>query len=107
MSTIAPRSLAALASAWPTGIAAITVALLPTAALAQAADAPAPEVNLPTVNIVGTSPLLGSGLDRNKLPAATNVLNSGDITRDGTPNALRALDEQVGGVNLDSCVGQS
>ena len=98
MVSIAPRSLAALLS--------LCASLLPASALAQAAGGvAAPEVNLPTVNIIGTSPLLGSGIDRNKLPAATNVLNSGDISRDGTPNALRALDEQVGGVNLDSASG--
>lgn len=79
--------------------------LLPASALPQAVGAPAPEVNLPSLNIVGTSPLLGSGIDRNVLPAETNVLNSGDISRNGTPNALRALDEQVGGVNLDSASG--
>ena len=87
------------------GVTAVLVLLAPAVALAQAADVAAPEVNLPTVNIIGSSPLLGSGLDRNKLPAATNVLNSGDISRDGTPNAVRALDEQVGGVNLDSASG--
>ncbi len=75
-------------------------------ALAQAAapDA-APEITLPTVNIVASSPLLGSGIDRNKLPAQTSVLNSRDIARDGTHNTVRALNEQVGGVNLDSASG--
>ena len=99
------------ASALYAAIAMMTpAALLPQAALAQAA-APdstatsAPEVDLPTVNIVGSSPLLGSGIDRNKLPAETSVLNRGDITRDGAPDALRALNEQVGGVNLDSATG--
>ncbi len=99
------------ASALYAAIAVMTpAALLPQAVLAQAA-APggtatsAPEVDLPTVNIVGSSPLLGSGIDRNKLPAETNVLNGADITRDGTPDALRALNEQVGGVNLDAASG--
>ncbi len=92
-------------------IAVITpaAALLPVITLAQPGAAPgdeAPtEIALPTVNIIDSSPLLGSGIDRNKLPAATNVLNSGDITRAGTPNALRALNEQVGGVNLSSASG--
>ncbi len=98
MSNTAPRSIAALVS--------LGASLLPASALAQAAaGAAVPEVNLPTVNIVGTSPLLGSGIDRNKLPATSNVLNSSDISRDGTPNALRALNEQVGGVNLESASG--
>jgi iron complex outermembrane recepter protein len=79
--------------------------LLPQAALAQATGGGGVEVNLPSVNIIGTSPLLGSGIDRNKLPAETNILNSGDISRDGTPDVLRALNEQVGGVNLNLSSG--
>ncbi len=98
MSNTAPRSLAALLS--------LCASLPPASAHAQVAGSAAvPEVNLPTVNIVGASPLLGSGIDRNKLPAETNVLNSGDISRDGVPNALRALNEQVGGVSLNSASG--
>ena len=87
-----------------TGLSCATM-LLPQLALAQATGGAGPEVNLPSVNIVGTSPLLGSGIDRNKLPAETNVLNGADIARQGTPNALRALNDQVAGVNLDSASG--
>lgn len=90
-------------------VLAPVMALLPTMVLAQAGaapdDAPPAEIALPTVNIIGSSPLLGSGIDRNKLPAETSVLNRGDIARDGTPNTLRALNEQVGGVNLNSASG--
>ena len=87
---------------WPLGLAA---ALLPGVVRAQGTGGTPPDVNLPSLNIVGASPLLGSGIDRNKLPAQTNVLNSGDISRDGTPDVLRALNEQVGGVNLDQASG--
>jgi outer membrane receptor protein involved in Fe transport len=86
-------------------VATAAAALLPQAALAQATGGAGSEVNLPSVNIVGTSPLLGSGIDRNKLPAETNVLNGADIARQGTPDALRALNDQVAGVNLDSASG--
>ena len=102
-------------SALSAAVAAVTPAavLMPMVAFAQtgavpgsaASSAPPAEIALPTVNIVGSSPLLGSGIDRNKLPAETSVLNSGDIARDGTPNTLRALNEQVGGVNLNSASG--
>jgi outer membrane receptor protein involved in Fe transport len=66
-----------------------------------------PDVTLPNVDVIGTSPLLGSGVDRNTVPAATSVLKSDDLTRGGTttPSALRALSEDVGGVNLDSASG--
>jgi iron complex outermembrane receptor protein len=66
-----------------------------------------PVVMVPTVNIVGASPLLGSGVDRDTVPAQTNVLKGDDLTRGGTttPDPVRALNEQVGGVNLDSASG--
>jgi iron complex outermembrane receptor protein len=60
---------------------------------------------LPEVDIIATSPLIGSGIDRNTVPAATNVLNSDDIKRQGTPDLTRALQQQVGGVSLDSASG--
>jgi iron complex outermembrane recepter protein len=68
----------------------------------------APTLTLPPVNIIGASPLLGSGINRDTVPAETNALNANDLTRGGTlvvPDAVRALNEQVGGVNLDSASG--
>lgn len=67
---------------------------------APAASAALPELTLPTVEVIAATPLLGSGVDRAKVPAATTVLSSGDIGQDGEPNALRALDEQATGVTL-------
>jgi iron complex outermembrane receptor protein len=67
-----------------------------------------PPVTLPPVVVIGASPLLGSGVDRDTVPAETNVLQGDDLTRGGTlivPDAVRALNEQVGGVNLDSASG--
>ena len=57
------------------------------------------------ITVIGTSPLLGSGIDRNKVPANTTVLDSADIARDGTPDVLHALDTQVSGLSLDSAAG--
>ncbi len=86
---------------------AAAVVLLAGGAAAQTAQPPAPVVVLPPVEVIGTSPLLGSGVDRDTVPAATNVLKGNDLTRGGTgtPDAVRALNEQVGGVNLDSASG--
>jgi iron complex outermembrane recepter protein len=67
-----------------------------------------PSVALPPVDIIAPSPLLGSGVDRDTVPAETNVLKGNDLTRGGTlvtPDAVRALNEEVGGVNLDSASG--
>jgi iron complex outermembrane recepter protein len=94
----------------PAGIAA----LLPLAWVAAHAQ-PMPSdpaeplsVALPPVDIIAPSPLLGSGVDRDTVPAETNVLKGNDLTRGGTliaPDAVRALNEEVGGVNLDSASG--
>jgi iron complex outermembrane receptor protein len=64
-------------------------------------------VTAPTVDIVAASPLLGSGVDRDTVPGETNVLRGDDLTRGGTavPDAVRALAEQVGGVNISSASG--
>lgn len=89
---------------------ALSLGLLPRPqpALAQAA-APAPaaptETVLPTIEVVAPTPLLGSGVDRDKVPAETRVLTGRDITRDGTANATRALNETVPGVSLDAAAG--
>ena len=79
----------------------------PTAPLAAAQPAAPPATELPPVTVIGTSPLLGSGVDRDTVPAETNVLKGDDLTRGGTTTAdpVRALNEQVGGVNLDSASG--
>ncbi|HEY2538953.1 MAG TPA: TonB-dependent receptor [Stellaceae bacterium] len=89
-------------------VAALTVAS--GAALAQQAPtSPAAATNqtitLPTVEVVAASPLLGSGVDRNQVPAQTHVLTSTDIAREGYPDALRALNQQVPGVTLDEAAG--
>jgi iron complex outermembrane recepter protein len=74
----------------------------PDLALAQT---PESTTILPPVEVVGATPLLGSGVDRDKVPAATHVLTDQDIRQDGYPQALRALDENVSGVTLDAAAG--
>jgi iron complex outermembrane recepter protein len=91
------------------GLAALVVLAGVPARAQQAPSDVTPDVSLtlPPVTIIGTSPLLGSGVDRDTVPAATNVLKGDDLTRGGTVPAdlVRALNEQVGGVNLDSASG--
>jgi outer membrane receptor protein involved in Fe transport len=57
------------------------------------------------ITVVGTSPLLGIGVDRNSIPVDTQVLNSADISRNGNADVLNALNKGVAGVNLDSGSG--
>ncbi len=57
------------------------------------------------ITVIGTSPLLGAGIDRDKVPGNTTVLSAADLSRDGTPDVLHALDTQVAGLSLDSAAG--
>jgi len=87
--------------------AALVLALsnVPAVAQDEAAGPPATELTLPPVEVVGATPLLGSGVDRNKVPAETHVLIDQDISRNGYPQALRALNEDLPGVTLDAAAG--
>ena len=64
-----------------------------------------PTAELPQIDVVGSSPLLGSGVDRDLVPAQTNVLSHQQIVRTGIPQAVRALQDNVAGVNLSDASG--
>jgi iron complex outermembrane recepter protein len=82
---------------------AALVALLPVLAAAQAQTDNV--AKLPPVTVIGVSPLIGSGVDRDSVPGQTHVLTSTDISRNGTPDMTGALNQQVGGVALDDAAG--
>jgi len=73
-------------------------------ALAQPLHAQQPPV-MPPVQVIGASPLIGSGIDRNSIPAATHVQDYRDIERRGVPDLLWSLNQEIGGVSLDSASG--
>jgi outer membrane receptor protein involved in Fe transport len=88
---------------------AALLAMLPfSAALAQTPNPTLTQetaTSLPEVRVIGATPLLGSGVDRDRVPAATNVLTPAEINRTGIPNMLGTLDERVGSVALDDPSG--
>ena len=86
-------------------IATIAIFMSGNAVAQTAEQAPPPVTELPPVEVVGASPLVGSGIDRNTVPAETHVLDSGDLKREGTANLVNSLNQQVGGVSLDSASG--
>ena len=91
--------------AWPT---ILLSGILTGTAAAQTVppSSPQPSVTtLPPVEVVGTSPLIGAGIDRNTVPAQTHVLDSSDLRREGTANLLNSLNQQVSGVTTDSASG--
>src|SRR3954454_16691154 len=69
------------------------------------ADAAQMQLELPPVEIVAASPLIGTGIDRNSVPAATHVLTGEDLRRQGPANLLNGLNEQIGVVSADSASG--
>ncbi len=92
-----PLRLALLAAAWPGA-----------GALAQSEPAPAPPpppASTEQITVVGSSPLLGSGIDRNLVPTTTQSLGAADIARQGAPDLLQALGTLASGVNLDNAAG--
>ncbi|HEX7966904.1 MAG TPA: Plug domain-containing protein, partial [Stellaceae bacterium] len=80
---------------------AAALALLSGAAAGQPAADEAAPTTLPTTEVIATSPLLGSGIDRDKVPANARSFSSGDLSREGPPNLTRALGERVPSVNIN------
>jgi iron complex outermembrane recepter protein len=60
---------------------------------------------LPQVNVIAPTPLLGSGVDRNKVSSETQVFSSSDVTLQGPPSYLGTMQYQAQGVQLDSAAG--
>lgn len=79
-------------------------ALLP-AALLLAAAAPDDTSRPEQVVVVAPTPLLGTGVRRDRIPAAVQTLTEEAIARRGEPDVLGALSAEANGVNLDSASG--
>ncbi len=60
---------------------------------------------LPPVEIIGATPLLGSGVDRSKVPSQNQVFTNQDVTLQGPPSYLNTMQYQAQGVQLDSAAG--
>ncbi|MBI1213106.1 MAG: TonB-dependent receptor [Alphaproteobacteria bacterium] len=53
------------------------------------------------VVVVGTTPLPGTGVDRDKLPQNIQTLSADDIDREGPASATRALQNTLGSVSIN------
>ena len=82
---------------------AAVVLLAPPLALAQARSDGA--AILPSVTVVGVTPLVGSGVDRDTVPAQTGTLTSADLARSGVPDMIGSLIRQVGGAAVNDAAG--
>lgn len=84
---------------------AAAVALISGTALAQTTPAeqgPSPETTLPTVEVIGTSPLPGVGIDRDKLPSNAATLPAPSTAKQGPAPLATELDERLGSVNINA-----
>lgn len=79
-------------------LALLAVPLAP--ALAQA-----PTSSSETITVIGTTPLLGTGIDANLVPADVSVLGSTALARQGTADLLLSLGTEVAGISFSSPAG--
>ena len=96
-----------MAIRWEGAALLAALALLRVTASAQPAPAAPPAdapTALPPVEVIAP-PLLPGLPDLTKMPAAAQVFNRRDVTRDGYPAVLRTLDESAAGVTLDHAQG--
>ena len=81
-------------------VAVVTLALLSSTAAAQT---PAPDTaTLPTVEVIGTSPLPGTGIDRDKVPSNVQSVPAPDTAKRGPAPLGTELDQRLGSVNVNS-----
>jgi iron complex outermembrane receptor protein len=86
-------------------VPAIAFGLLSAAAAQTSPTEPnlaaAPETTLPTIEVVGTSPLPGVGIDRDKVPSNVQSLPAPDTTQRGPAALIKELDQQ-GSININA-----
>jgi outer membrane receptor protein involved in Fe transport len=72
---------------------------------AHAADSDESSGELSTVTIIGTTPVPGATIDADKVPSHVESVRASDLTRDGSASLTRALNGQLGSVNLNDALG--
>ena len=73
--------------------------------LAIAAQAQAQVGQLPPVEVIAASPLLGTGIDRDLVPAQTHTLGDKALRSQGMSDLTGTLERRLPGVTLDSASG--
>ncbi|MGH7094092.1 MAG: TonB-dependent receptor plug domain-containing protein, partial [Stellaceae bacterium] len=96
----------AMGMLWSAVAAAQTLPAEPAQAGSNLA-APPQLMVLPTVEVIGTSPLPGIGIDRDKVPANVESLTAGDLSREGQPSLINALSDQASSVSVNANLGDA
>jgi iron complex outermembrane receptor protein len=82
----------------------LLVLLIGSAAVARAQNS-APPWSPTGVIVIGSTPLIGSDIDRDQVPAATQVLSEGDINRTGIPSLTDAILADVPSATINDSEG--
>ncbi len=61
----------------------------------------APVFTVPTVEIIGTTPVQGVGIERDKVPANVQTVRSGTLEQSATPTLSDALNRNIGSVSIN------
>jgi outer membrane receptor protein involved in Fe transport len=72
---------------------------------AHAQNAPAAVQTLPTLVVYATTPLAGSGIDADKVPASVSLVDADQIERARSPNVTDALQKYVPGLVVNEVSG--
>jgi iron complex outermembrane receptor protein len=88
-------------------VASAAALLVPAAAAAQILlpdpnPEPVPTVILPPVEVIGTSPLPGIGIDRDKVPSNAVSLPPPDTAKQGPAGLTTELDQRLGSVSINA-----
>ena len=75
------------------------------AAAAQTVPASSTGLAVPDVNVVASTPLLGSGVDRDQVPQATQVLTPRDIDRTQVPSLTGAILDNIPSATINDTSG--
>jgi iron complex outermembrane receptor protein len=86
-------------------VAACLVTLLPLQSTAQTAPATPAQPATEQITVIGSTPLLGSGVDLDQVPANVQVLGAKDIDRTGIPSLTGALLETIPSVTVNDTSG--
>ena len=86
---------------------AVICALFPIPANAQTAPvaAPPPDVGNEQITVIAPTPVPGSGIDRDKVPEATQILSAKDINRTGVPSLTDAMLEDIPSIYINQTSG--
>jgi iron complex outermembrane receptor protein len=69
------------------------------------ADSVGPPAILPRIVVIGSTPLVGSDLNRDQVPETTRVLGAGDINRTGLPSLTSAILDNVASATVNDTEG--